>query len=97
MSEDPGQPAPIRVDLIGRPGCHLCEEARTVVRRVCAETGTGWRERLTTEDPRLAAEYAEFVPVVLVDGRWFSYWQVDPAQLHNRLRSGAPDVAGFNP
>ena len=33
-----------RVVLYGRAGCHLCDEAREVVRTVCAETGAGWTE-----------------------------------------------------
>ena len=33
-----------RVVLYGRAGCHLCDEAREVVRAVCAETGDGWTE-----------------------------------------------------
>ena len=25
-----------RITLIGKPGCHLCDDARVVVERVCA-------------------------------------------------------------
>lgn len=76
---------PPRVLLISRPGCHLCDEARAVVARVCAEAGAAWQERLTTQDPALAAEYAEYVPVVLVDGRSHAYWRIDPERLRARL------------
>ncbi|MEV7448567.1 glutaredoxin family protein, partial [Streptomyces nigra] len=27
------------VTLIGKPDCHLCDDAQSVVERVCAETG----------------------------------------------------------
>jgi hypothetical protein len=30
-----------RVTLYTKPGCHLCEDARAVVERVCAELGEG--------------------------------------------------------
>ena len=32
-----------RVPLYGKPGCHLCDDARAVIERVCAELGTGVR------------------------------------------------------
>ena len=32
---------PVRVVLIGRAGCHLCDTARETVRRVTAELGVG--------------------------------------------------------
>ena len=30
--------------LVGKPGCHLCDEARVIVAQVCAETATDWEE-----------------------------------------------------
>ena len=39
-----------RITLIGKPGCHLCDDAREVVARVAAETGTGWRELSILDD-----------------------------------------------
>jgi hypothetical protein len=33
-----------RVTLYGRPGCHLCDEARAVVEEVCAELGESFDE-----------------------------------------------------
>ena len=43
-----------RVTLYGRPGCHLCEEAREVVARVCAELGEASTRSTSTRDPALA-------------------------------------------
>ena len=31
-----------RVTLVGKPGCHLCADARAVIETVCAETGEGY-------------------------------------------------------
>ena len=59
--------------LYGRVGCHLCDEARGVVARVCAEAGEAWVE-VDVDDPPapggrdLFEEYGERVPVVEVDG-----------------------------
>ena len=33
------EPVPVRVVLIGRTGCHLCDAARETVSRVAAELG----------------------------------------------------------
>ena len=74
-----------RVTLVGRPGCHLCDEAREVVRAVAAETGTAWTELSLLDDPDLAARYAEMVPVVLVDGAQHTFHRVDADRLREAL------------
>lgn len=73
------------VTLLGKPGCHLCDDARAIVARVCAETGTPWEERSILDDPALAYEYAEQIPVVLVDGAVVDHWRIDEARLRGRL------------
>ncbi|MHB1066909.1 MAG: glutaredoxin family protein [Candidatus Nanopelagicales bacterium] len=78
-----------RVTLIGRPGCHLCDEARAVVESVCAETGQTWQERSIEEDPALYDQYAEQIPVVLVDGEQHDFWRVDAQRLRAALASTA--------
>ena len=70
-----------RVVLIGKPGCHLCDEARAVVAQVTAETGDDFEERSILDDPALHEQYWEQIPVVLVDGRQHDFWRVDPARL----------------
>jgi len=77
-----------RVLLLGKPGCHLCEDARAVVAAVTAELGVGWEERSILDDADLHQQYAEFVPVVLVDGVQHDYWRVDPDRLRAALRPG---------
>ncbi len=73
------------VTLVGKPGCHLCDEAREVVARTCTATGVAWDEVSILDDPALADEYAERIPVVLLDGRPFDFWRIDEARLHARL------------
>jgi hypothetical protein len=74
-----------RVVLVGRQGCHLCDEARLVVRRVTAETGTAWTEVDVDADPELLRQYSDQVPVVLVDGRQHDFWRVDEVRLRAAL------------
>jgi hypothetical protein len=74
-----------RVTLIGKPDCHLCEDARAVVATVCAETGEEFVERSILDDPELADLYWEQIPVTLVDGVQHDYWRVDPDRLRAAL------------
>ncbi|MFE0421242.1 glutaredoxin family protein [Streptomyces sp. NPDC058953] len=73
------------VTLIGKPGCHLCDEARAVVDEVCATTGASWEEKDITVDEALYREYWEQIPVVLVDGEQHTFWRVDAGRLRRAL------------
>ncbi|MEU3282029.1 glutaredoxin family protein [Streptomyces antibioticus] len=73
------------VTLVGRPGCHLCDDARTVVEKVCGELGVPWEEMDITRDKRLHDEYWEQIPVVLVDGEQHTFWRVDEGRLRTEL------------
>jgi hypothetical protein len=74
-----------RVVLLGKPGCHLCDEARVVVQRVCQDLGVGWAERSILDDPALTQRYAEQIPVTLVDGQEHAIWRVDETRLRRAL------------
>ena len=78
---------PARVVLYSRPGCHLCDEARVVVREVCAAAREAWREVDIESDPSgaLVERYGDYVPVVEVDGVQQGFWRVDAARLARRL------------
>ncbi len=52
-----------RVTLYGKPGCHLCDDARVIVQQVCAELGVGWTEIDITQDDDLFQQYGEQIPV----------------------------------
>ncbi|MEU2079109.1 MULTISPECIES: glutaredoxin family protein [unclassified Streptomyces] len=73
------------VTLIGKPGCHLCDDARAVVEAVCAETGARWEEKDITRDEELHRAYWEQIPVVLVDGEQHTFWRVDAERLRREL------------
>lgn len=78
-----------RVVLFGRAGCHLCDDARLLVARVCADVGVPWTEvdvDVPGPDGRLPAdELGELVPVVEVDGVRRGYWRIDEARLRRSL------------
>ena len=74
-----------RVTLYGRAGCHLCDEARTVIERVCADLGESFDEVDADTDPALRERFDEEVPVTFVDGRQHDFWRVDEARLRAAL------------
>ena len=74
-----------RVQLVGKPGCHLCDQARAVIQRVCAELGVDWDEVSILDDPGLADLYWEQIPVTLVDGQQHDFWRVDADRLRAAL------------
>ena len=74
-----------RVTLYPKPGCHLCDEARAVVERVCADLGESYVEQSILDDPDLFERYAEEIPVTLVDGRQHDYWRVSESRLRAAL------------
>ena len=74
-----------RITLLGRPGCHLCDDARTVIERVAADLGVGWEERDITASPDDMREYWDKIPVTLVDGVQVDFWRVSEARLRAAL------------
>jgi hypothetical protein len=78
-----------RITLIGKPGCHLCDDAREAVERVAGQTGATWHELSILDDQQLAEQYAEQIPVVLVDGRPHDFFRVDEARLTAALNPPA--------
>ena len=73
------------VTLFGKPGCHLCDEARDLVRRVCDGRAVELREIDITLDPTLNREYGERIPVLALNGEELFEYFVDEGKLVERL------------
>jgi glutaredoxin len=78
-------PDAARVVLYGKPGCHLCDDAREVIARVCVEVGTSYDEVDITTDPDLVRRFGEQIPVTFVDGAQHDFWRVDEGRLRAAL------------
>lgn len=76
-----------RVTLYSRPGCHLCDDARAIIARVCDDLGTSFVEVDIESDPDLEDRFREEIPVTYVDGRQHDFWRVDEARLRAALGS----------
>jgi glutaredoxin len=73
------------VDLYGRPGCHLCDDARAVLAPLSDELGFTLTEHDIEADDDLHRRYLERIPVVLLDGEHLFDFFVDAAVLRERL------------
>jgi glutaredoxin len=73
------------VTLYGRPGCHLCDDAREALERVRAGLAFELREVDITSDDTLHRRYLERIPVVALDGEELFDFYVDEDALRRRL------------
>ena len=73
------------VTLFGRPGCHLCDEARADLEAVRTELPFALEERNIEEDDALLRRYLERIPVVALDGEELFDYFVDEQALLRRI------------
>ena len=74
------------VTLIGKPGCHLCDDARAVVDEVLAAfPAVRMLEQSILDDPALHERYWDEIPVVLLDGAVHTIYRVDAERLRVAL------------
>lgn len=73
------------ITLLTRPGCHLCDDARTVIGKVAADLAMSWEERDITASPDDLARYSEMIPVTLIDGVQHDFWRVSEERLRAAL------------
>lgn len=72
------------------PGCHLCEQAMSELRRLRSELGPAvmqFEERDITADERLHRAYFERIPVIELDGEELGEYAIDEQLLRERLES----------
>jgi hypothetical protein len=74
-----------KVTLYGKPGCHLCDDARAELEGLRRERPFDLELVDVTLDPALNQRYAERIPVVAVDGEELFEFFVDREALGRRL------------
>jgi glutaredoxin len=77
---------PQDVTIYTRPGCHLCEEAKTQIAPLLAEFGARLTEINIDEDADLRARYDYDVPVIFLGARKIAKHRVDLIQFRRQLR-----------
>ena len=92
-------PAPdaMRLTLYTRPGCHLCEEMKAVVRRVQGQVACELAEVDISLDEALLRRYRHHIPVLLADGVEVARTRIGVAELLATLESGPDRGPAPNP
>jgi glutaredoxin len=71
----------VTIVLYGRPGCHLCDDARAMLKRAQAS----FEEVNIEADDALFKRYLERIPVIAIDGEEAFELVVDEHALRARL------------
>lgn len=81
------------MQLLTRDGCSICQSAYRQLADLAGELGfdlsaTDVDAAAAAGNPALRAEFGDRLPVVLLDGREHSYWEVDEERLRADLAAG---------
>lgn len=86
----------IKLTLIGKPGCHLCDDAREAIdgvlfefRQANSDVEVIVEEQNILDDEALKLKYADEIPVLLIDGKMHNYWRIDEERLMRALYAKA--------
>ena len=71
--------------LYGRPGCHLCDEARAQLLPLAEELSFTLEERDIESDDALLKQYLERIPVAFLGDEHLFDFFVDEAELRRRI------------
>lgn len=79
-----------QVELLTRDGCAICRQVHAQLAELAGELGFTLSEvdvdaAAAAGNPALRAEFGDRLPVILLDGREHSYWEVDEARLRADL------------
>jgi len=76
----------ILLTLIGKPGCHLCDDAELAVQSVLDDfSAVSFEKANILENSELFEKYSEQIPVLLINGLVHNYWRIDPERLRSAL------------
>lgn len=79
---------PITLSIVGKPECHLCDDAKSVIDDVLKLFPEVEVEEVSLEDNPLWSDiYGERIPVILINGVEHAQWRVDPERLTEALRT----------
>jgi glutaredoxin len=84
----------IELTLIGKPGCHLCDDALEVIDQVLADFAAAKPHQQVEvkhvnmlDHEELIQKYAEEIPVLLINGNMHAYWRIDDERLMRALHA----------
>ena len=74
------------VTIYTRPGCHLCDEAKAVIRAAGCDDEFSLEEINIDEDSALSERYGHDIPVIFINGVKGFKHRVDPVEFKRKLR-----------
>lgn len=83
---------PLDVTLYSRPGCHLCDDAKAIIKPLLNEFGAKLREVNIDEDPEIAERYCWDIPVVFLGQHKAAKHKVDARQFRRQLEEAREKV-----
>ena len=78
----------MRLTIYSKPGCHLCDEMKSLVHRVVAQHSNAailLDEIDISTDPDLLDRYGLEIPVMLIDGKQTAKYRVSAEELRRML------------
>jgi glutaredoxin len=79
----------VRLTIYSKPGCHLCDEMKSTIRRVLstrtADPTISVEEIDISVDPALIERYGLEIPVLLIDGKKAAKYRVSEQELTQML------------
>jgi glutaredoxin len=83
---------PVSVRLYERPGCHLCEDAESLLHRLSRRYPMRLQKVDIRSDPELVRRYDIVIPVIVVDKRFELTAPIDEHALAEALKSAQRSV-----
>jgi hypothetical protein len=79
-----------KVELLTRDGCTICAQVHARLQELAAALDfdlsmTDVDAAASAGDPALRTEFGDRLPVILLNGREHSYWEIDEARLRTDL------------
>lgn len=79
----------MRLTIYSKPGCHLCDDMKSLIHRVVtrhfAQHTIGVDEIDISTDPDLLDRYGLEIPVLLIDGKKVAKYRVSETELRQML------------
>jgi glutaredoxin len=75
-----------KVTIYSRPGCHLCEEAKSAIEASGCGGLYSIEEINIDHDPELRERYGNDIPIILINGVKVFKHRVDPREFKRKLQ-----------
>ena len=78
-------PESIRIEIYSRPGCHLCDDAKTTIQPFASRYPIALTVTDVDSDDALRQAYGTEIPVIMINGKEAFRHRVDERSLERKL------------